>query len=113
MTRLWRQLPEVFDTVHWHGDTFDPAPGKALFRGEPYPAQGFRLGPSVGLQFHAELGPAEFRAWVEGSAAASGEAAATRRPLLASGLPRLEAAVPALDRLLAGVAGDMRRAVGG
>jgi GMP synthase (glutamine-hydrolysing) len=110
---LFAQLPEVFDVVHWHGDTFDPVPGKALFQADTYPAQGFRLGPSVGLQFHAELGPEGFRAWVEGSAAALRRSGRDPEALLASGLPRLEAAVPVLDRLLGALAWEARAASGG
>ena len=58
---LLRDLPDSFDAVHWHGDTFEPIPGRLLFRGETYPAQGYRVGRSVGIQFHAELGPEGFR----------------------------------------------------
>ena len=104
-------LPETFDVVHWHGDTFDPIPGVALFAGDPYPAQGFRLGRSVGLQFHAELGPEGFRAWVEGSAEALRRSGRDPETLLASGLPRLTAALPSLDRLLEALARDARTAV--
>ena len=105
------QLPETVDVVHWHGDTFDPVPGVALFRGETYPAQGFRLGRSVALQFHAELGPDGFREWIEGSAGALRRTGRDPDALLASGLPRLAAALPVLDRLLDALARDARAAV--
>ena len=105
-------VPEVFDVVHWHGDTFEPSPGTPLFRGESYPAQGFRVGRSIGLQFHPELGPVEFRSWVEGVRDPLRRSGRDPDRLLAEGLPRLERAVGALDHLLAGVAGDMRRAAG-
>jgi GMP synthase (glutamine-hydrolysing) len=105
-------VPEEFDVVHWHGDTFQPAPGTPLFRGETYPAQGFRVGRSIGLQFHPELGPAEFRSWVEALRDPLRRSGRDPDRLLAEGLPRLERALGALDRLLAGVAGDMRRAAG-
>lgn len=105
------ELPDAFDVVHWHGDTFDPIPGVALFRGEPYPAQGFRLGRSVGLQFHAELGPEGFRGWVEGSSGALRRSGRDPDALLSSGLPRLTAALPVLDRLLEALARDARAAV--
>ena len=105
-------VPEVFDVVHWHGDTFEPGPGIQLFRGETYPAQGFRVGRSVGLQFHPELGPAEFSSWVEALRQPLRESGRDPDQLLADGLARLERALGALDRLLAGVAADMRRAAG-
>jgi GMP synthase (glutamine-hydrolysing) len=108
---LLRELPGAFDVVHWHGDTFEPVPGVPLFTGETYPAQGFRLGRSVGLQFHAELGPDGFRDWVEGSADALRASGRDPVALLASGLPRLEAALPVLDRLLDGLARQARDAV--
>ena len=31
------------------GDTFEPVPGRLLFRGETYPAQGYRVGRSIGI----------------------------------------------------------------
>lgn len=109
---LLRELPETFDVVHWHGDTFEPTPGTALFTGEPYLAQGFRVGSSVGLQFHAELGPEGFRSWIEGSAGALRTRGRTPEALLASGIPRLQASLPALDRLLEGLARQARAAAG-
>ena len=104
-------LPEVFDAVHWHGDTFEPIPGRPLFRGETYPAQGYRVGRSVGIQFHAELGPEGFRDWVESSREALLRTGRQPDALLAEGLPRLTAALPVLDRLLEALARDARTAV--
>jgi len=104
-------LPETFDVVHWHGDTFEPVPGTALFRGDVYPAQGFRIGRSVGVQFHAELGPEGFQEWVEESAGALQARGRDPGALLAEGLPRLRAALPVLDRLLEGLARNSREAV--
>jgi len=108
---LLRGLPDSFDTVHWHGDTFEPSPGQPLFRGETYPAQGFRVGRSVGLQFHVELGPEGFRDWID---ACSDDLRRTGRDpgaLLEDGLPRLASALPVLDRLLESLARDARAAV--
>jgi GMP synthase (glutamine-hydrolysing) len=106
-------VPQAFDVVHWHGDTFEPGPGTPLFRGETYPAQGFRVGRSLGLQFHPELGPGEFQGWVEALREPLRKSGRDPDRLLAEGLPRLERALGALDRLLAGVSADMRRAAGG
>jgi GMP synthase (glutamine-hydrolysing) len=108
---LLRGLPGSFDTVQWHGDTFEPSPGQALFRGDTYPPQGFRIGRSVGLQFHLELGPEGFRAWIEGCSDELRRSGRDPGALLADGLPRLTAALPVLDRLLESLARDARVAV--
>ncbi|HEY1906711.1 MAG TPA: glutamine amidotransferase [Myxococcaceae bacterium] len=108
---LLQGLPERFDTVHWHGDTFEPSPGQALFRGDTYPAQGFRLGRSVGLQFHVELGAEGFREWIDGCSEDLRRTGRDPEALLADGLPRLAAALPVLDRLLDSLARDARVAV--
>jgi GMP synthase (glutamine-hydrolysing) len=108
---LLRDLPETFDTVHWHGDTFQPIPGRPLFRGETYPAQGYRVGRSVGLQFHPELGPDGFQDWVESCRDDLRRSGRDPDALLAAGLPRLTAALPVLDQLLDALARDARAAV--
>jgi GMP synthase (glutamine-hydrolysing) len=108
---LLQGLPERFDTVHWHGDTFEPSPGQALFRGDTYPAQGFRVGRSVGLQFHVELGPEGFREWIDGCSDDLRRTGRDPEALLADGLPRLAAALPVLDRLLESLARDTWAAV--
>ena len=108
---LLRDLPDSFDTVHWHGDTFEPIPGRPLFGGETYPAQGYRVGRSVGIQFHVELGPEGFRDWVEGSADDLRRTGRDPEFLLATGVPRLTAALPVLDRLLEALAREARAAV--
>jgi GMP synthase (glutamine-hydrolysing) len=108
---LLQALPASFDTVHWHGDTFEPSPGLPLFRGDTYPAQGFRIGCSVGLQFHLELGPEGFREWIEGCSDELRRSGRDPEALLADGLPRLRAALPVLDRLLESLARDARVAV--
>ena len=108
---LLRELPDTFDAVHWHGDTFEPVPGRLLFRGETYLAQGFRVGRSVGIQFHAELGPEGFREWVEGCREDLRRSGRDPDALLAEGLPRLAAALPTLDRFLDSLALDARAAL--
>ena len=104
-------LPVIFDAVHWHGDTFEPIPGRPLFRGETYPAQGYRVGRSVGIQFHAELGPDGFRDWVESSREDLRRSGRDPDALLSTGLPRLTAALPVLDQLLEALARNARAAV--
>jgi GMP synthase (glutamine-hydrolysing) len=108
---LLRGLPDAFDAVHWHGDTFEPVPGRLLFRGETYAPQGFRVGRSVGIQFHAELGPEGFRDWVEGTREDLRRSGRDPDALLAEGLPRLAAALPTLDRFLDSLALDARAAL--
>lgn len=108
---LVRRVPETFDAVHWHGDTFEPIPGTHLFVGDPYPAQGFRIGRSWGFQFHAELGPADFRAWVDETHPELLRSGRNPEALLSEGLPRLEAALPVLDRFLETLAAQARAAV--
>jgi GMP synthase (glutamine-hydrolysing) len=108
---LLRGLPDAFDAVHWHGDTFEPVPGRLLFRGETYAPQGFRVGRSVGIQFHAELGPEGFRDWVQGSREDLRRSGRDPDALLAEGLPRLAAALPTLDRFLDSLALDARAAL--
>jgi GMP synthase (glutamine-hydrolysing) len=106
-----RRVPETFDVVHWHGDVFEPIPGTHLFTADPYPAQGFRIGRSWGFQFHAELGPGDFRSWVEETGPQLRRSGRNPEALLAEGLPRLEAALPVLDRLLETLAAQVRAAV--
>ena len=108
---LVRRVPETFDVVHWHGDTFDPIPGTHLFTGHPYPAQGFRIGRSWGFQFHAELGPHDFRSWVQETEAELRRSGRNPEALLSEGLPRLEAALPVLDLFLETLAAQARAAV--
>ena len=69
------------------------------------------MGRSVGIQFHAELGPEGFQDWVKGSAEDLRRTGRYPDALLAAGLPRLTAALPVLDRLLAGLAREARAAL--
>ena len=49
-------LPSSFDTLQWHGDTFDLPPGAVRLAGsDAYPNQAYRLGPSYAVQFHLEV----------------------------------------------------------
>jgi GMP synthase-like glutamine amidotransferase len=50
----------------WHNDTFTPPPGATLLaRSDRFP-HAFRVGRSVGLQFHPEVTPAIVDGWVRG-----------------------------------------------
>ncbi len=54
---LFRNIPERFQSFHWHSDHFSLPPGcTTLARSNPTPHQAFVCGdrPVVGLQFHPE-----------------------------------------------------------
>ncbi len=56
--------------LHWHGDTFDlPEGASRLAETDAYTNQAFTLGSSLGLQFHLEVDPSAFEAWLIGHAA--------------------------------------------
>lgn len=64
-------LPDRFDTLHWHGDTFTIPPGAKLIASSAVtPNQAFEShgGRVVGLQFHMEATPASWAALSRGSA---------------------------------------------
>ena len=65
-------LRQLADTavLHWHGDTFDLPAGAALLASTPLtPHQAFSIGQhALALQFHAEVEPARFEAWLIGHA---------------------------------------------
>ncbi|HJW62518.1 MAG TPA: type 1 glutamine amidotransferase [Actinomycetes bacterium] len=49
-------LQEPVELFEWHHDTFDPPPDATLLAGGAvYPAQAFRLGSVVAVQFHPEV----------------------------------------------------------
>ncbi len=56
-SRVFGPLPDEFEALHWHGDTFDLSPGAIrLAASEACANQAFALGERViGLQFHLEM----------------------------------------------------------
>jgi GMP synthase (glutamine-hydrolysing) len=114
---LFAGFDERFETVHWHGDTFDPVPGAVLLASTArYPWEAFRLGRSFALQFHPELDEESFSEWVR-SAPEDVERSGRRiEDLLARDLPLLRAAEHAnlllLERLAEFFARDVRSAGG-
>jgi GMP synthase (glutamine-hydrolysing) len=86
--------------AHWHADTFSAVPGATLLASsDRYTQQAFRLGPSLGLQFHLELTAEAFGHWLdlgEAELLAQGQDVAALR----GHLGRLRAAQPAADELL-------------
>lgn len=59
-------MPAKSVMAHWHEDTWSPVPGATLLAStERYSQQGFRVGKTIGLQFHPELRAETFREWLE------------------------------------------------
>ena len=54
---ILRNIPDIFNAFHWHGDTFDiPSGGERLFKSKKTPNQGFLFNNKVmALQFHLEV----------------------------------------------------------
>jgi GMP synthase (glutamine-hydrolysing) len=58
-------LPPEFETLQWHGDTFDVPEGGVLLASSPaFPNQAFRVGRAAyGVQFHVEVTDQMAREW--------------------------------------------------
>jgi GMP synthase-like glutamine amidotransferase len=71
--RLLSAAPQIFDVLHWHGDTFDLPPGAVhLAKSHNCVHQAFRWGPLTwGLQFHLEVTPKMIETWVQGEESVS------------------------------------------
>jgi GMP synthase (glutamine-hydrolysing) len=96
---VFSALPARFQTLQWHGDTFDLPPGAAwLASSERYPHQAFRVGRSYGLQFHPELTGAAFLEWADAVPEEVEDRAALES---VRGFPEGEPAIPALLERLA------------
>ena len=102
-----RGLPDKMDVLHWHGDACALPVGATLLAStRACPVQMFRLGRSLGLQFHPEVDAATAMLWASEdadfvvaangpdgvaelqavSAAAAGRTLAARRQMLAQAL---------------------------
>jgi len=58
---LFRGFPATVPVFQWHNDVFTVPPGgERLAEGVACLNQAFRLGNAVGIQFHLEIGQAEF-----------------------------------------------------
>ena len=65
-----RGLPATMEVLHWHGDACALPAGATLLASTPVcPVQMFRLGRSLGLQFHPEIDGATACQWAEEDAA--------------------------------------------
>lgn len=66
---LMAGLPEKMEVLHWHGDACElPAGAVLLASTVSCPVQMFRLGKSVGLQFHPEIDGATACIWAAADA---------------------------------------------
>ena len=107
---LFAGIPAELPVAHWHGDTFEPVPGATLLASTGrYPQQAFRIGRSLGLQFHPELDVAALRGWLALHPEAPAQAGKSLAGIEAEELPRLEAAGAHLDRLLDNAAAALAR----
>jgi GMP synthase-like glutamine amidotransferase len=99
----------------WHYDTFTLPPGaRELARSAACP-HAFRLGTSVGLQFHPEVTPAIVEGWLHGGrdtlAARRIDADALRAQTLAGAAQHRERAFALFDAIAAGWTNDRRTTV--
>ena len=64
--QLLRGFPPRFHVFQWHGDRFDvPRGASLLVTGNTCTNQLFRQGRTVGVQFHAEVTPADVAVWAD------------------------------------------------
>jgi GMP synthase-like glutamine amidotransferase len=62
---VFAAAPQRFQTLQWHGDTYELPPGAVqLARSERYEQQAFAVGPAYGLQFHLEVDGALAARWI-------------------------------------------------
>ncbi len=67
---LFGGLPARIRMMTMHRDAITELPPGAVWLADsdPYPHQGFRVGPAAwGVQFHPEISPATYRGWAESS----------------------------------------------
>lgn len=105
---LFAGFEESFDVVHWHGDTFDPVPGSKLLASTArYPQQAFRVGRSVGVQFHAELGPEMYAQWLRAFPESLVKTGRDVDEAIERDLPKLERAMHPLTLLVERLAREL------
>ena len=62
---LLAPLAPRFTAFQWHSYEFPLPPGATPLARSPVCLQAFRLGAAVGIQFHAEVSPADAEAWID------------------------------------------------
>ncbi len=69
VAREWFGAQAVFESFHWHGETFSIPPGGTRVLGNAHCAnQAFALGKHLGLQCHVEMTEELVRSWCAGGA---------------------------------------------
>jgi GMP synthase-like glutamine amidotransferase len=58
-------LVEPGPWFEWHHDRWTPPPGAVSLARTSVSDQAFRIGRSLGVQFHPEITPAQLQAWIE------------------------------------------------
>ena len=61
---LFAGAPGLFDAFQWHHYTYDVPPAGVELARSAVCSQAFRLGRSVGIQFHAEITESQVSAWL-------------------------------------------------
>jgi GMP synthase (glutamine-hydrolysing) len=98
---IFAGFDERFETVHWHGDGFDPIPGGVLLASSArYSWEAFRVRNSFGLQFHPELDEKAFLEWIQSCPADLERAGRRAEEVLARDVPRLRKSLRANQLLL-------------
>lgn len=65
MADVFKGLKKKITVFQWHGDTYDlPKNAVALARSELYPVQAFKVGSTVGIQFHLEVSKDMVMDWI-------------------------------------------------
>lgn len=86
---ITRGLPASIEVLHWHGDACALPPGATILASTPVcPVQMFRLGRSLGMQFHPEIDGPTACLW------ATEDADFVRAANGTEGVARLQAASP-------------------
>jgi GMP synthase-like glutamine amidotransferase len=86
----------------WHEDAFRAPPGAVELARAASGLQAFRLGRSVGLQFHPEVTPAIVDDWFDGARDAVADSAAVRAETRAGVADARRRAFALFDRIAAG-----------
>jgi len=98
---VFKVMPDEFEALQWHSDTFDlPDGAMQLARSDAYEQQAFVFKRAYGLQFHIEVGTALAAEWGEVPAYAESLDAL----MGADALPRLLAQIGAREDRMTGLA---------
>jgi GMP synthase-like glutamine amidotransferase len=109
--RVESDRPEIADGpwFQWHLDVFTTPPGALELARSPAGPQAFRLGRSVGLQFHPELDVDLLERWIDEDRDQLLDAGVDPDRLLADSAAAVEDARPRTARLLDWFLDDVRR----